>query len=250
MTVLTPNGSIEVSAADTSSMHNLRNLLPFGIAEFSEPQQDASYGFVRCCGDQKVWGIKQQPLEQEQKVADQWLQIYHVVIMEAYTRYLTHGYSGGYLASPYMRQRENGLWESGIAHFIFPAKNQIESEQSSPSTAYDSHFGPGATKMLTDFILALRNAYNEMQIPEPRIIGLDLRPRSHLNSLAMHFMVLGSRVLCLRAHLREQDQAWDVLAKAGFKSVVHVPSVRLTISEEDLYFAKGKRFRRSIGLLV
>lgn len=85
-----------------------------------------------------------------------------------------------------------------------------------------------------------RSAYNERQIPEPRIIGLDLRPRSHLNSLAMHFMVLGTRVLCLRAHLREQDPAWGVLAKAGFKNVVHVPSVPLTIREEDLYFAKGK----------
>lgn len=238
--IQTPNGSIEATAPEEATMVELRRLLPYGITQFSEPQQNATYGFVMCCGDQEVWCLKQQPLEQEKKVAEQWLNINHVIILEAYTRYLTHGYSGGYLASPYMRQRDNGLWESGIAHFIFPAKNQIESEQSSPSTAYDSRFGPGATKMLTDFILALRNAYNERQIPEPRIIGLDLRPRSHLNSLAMHFMVLGSRILCLRAHLREQDPAWDVLAKAGFKSVVHVPSVPLTIREEDLYFAKGK----------
>lgn len=240
MTVLTPNSSIEVTAADTFTMHNRRNTLPFGIAQFSVPQQDASYGFMRCCGDQEVWCIKKQPLEQEQRVADQWLQINHVIIMEAYTRYLTHGYSGGYFVSPYMRQRENGLWEFGIAHFIFPTTNQIEYEQSSPSTAYDSRFGPGTTKMLTDFILALRNAYNERQIPEPRIIGLDLRPRSHLNSLAMHFMVLGSRVLCLRANLREQDPAWDVLVKAGHKSVVYVPSVPLTIREENLYFEKRR----------
>lgn len=240
MIIQTPNGSIEVTAPEAAAMVELRRLLPYGITQFSEPQQNATYGFVMCCGDQEVWCLKQQPLEQERKAAEQWLNINHVIIMDAYTRYLTHGYSGGYLASPYMRQRDNGLWESGIAHFIFPANNQIESEQSSPSTAYDSRFGPGATKMLTDFILALRTAYNERQIPEPRIIGLDLRPRSHLNSLAMHFMVLGSRVLCLRAHLREQDPAWDILAKAGFKSVVHVPSVPLTIREEDLYFAKGK----------
>ena len=238
--IQTPNGSIEVTAPEADTMVELRRLLPYGITQFSEPQQNATYGFVMCCGDQEVWCLKQQPLEQEKKAAEQWLNINHVIILEAYTLYLKHGYSGGYLASPYMRQRDNGLWESGIAHFIFPAKNQIESEQSSPSTAYDSRFGPGATKMLTDFILALRTAYNVRQIPEPRIIGLDLRPRSHLNSLAMHFMVLGPRVLCLRAHLREQDPAWGVLAKAGFKSVVHVPSVPLTISEEDLYFAKGK----------
>ena len=240
MIIETPNGSIEVTTPEAAIMAELRRLLPYGITQFSEPQQNATYGFVMCCGDQEVWCLKQQPLEQEKKAAEHWLNINHVIILEAYTLYLKHGYSGGYLASPYMRQRDNGLWESGIAHFIFPATNQIESEQSSPSTAYDSRFGPGATKMLTDFILALRTAYNARQIPEPRIIGLDLRPRSQLNSLAMHFMVLGSRVLCLRAHLREQDPAWDVLAKAGFKSVVHVPSVPLTIREEDLYFAKGK----------
>ncbi len=240
MIIETPNGSIEVSAPEATTTQELRNLLPFGITQFNEPLQGSTYGFVMCCGEQEVWCLKQQPLEQEQKAAEQWLNINHVIIMEAYTRYLTHGFSGGYLASPYIRQRDNGLWESGIAHFIFPASNGIESEKNSPSTAYDSRFGPGATKMLTDFILALRSAYNDMQIPEPRIIGLDIRPRSHLTSLAMHFMLLGSRVLCLRAHLRELDPAWGILAKAGIKSVVHVPSVPLTIREEDLYFGKGK----------
>lgn len=240
MVIETPNGSIEVTAPETATMQELRNLLSFGIAQFSEPQQDAKYGFVMCCGEHEVWCIKQQPLEQEKEAAEYWLSINHLIIIDAYTRYLTQGFSGGYLASPYVRQRDNGLWESGIAHFIFPASNQIKSEESTPSTAYDSRFGPGATKMLTDFIMALRSAYSDRQIPEPRIIGLDIRPRSHVASLAMHFMVLGSRVICLRAHLREQDPAWGVLAKAGIHSVIHVPSVPLTIREEDLYFAKGK----------
>jgi len=240
MIIETPNGSIEVTAPEAATMQELRKLLPYGITQFNEPLQNATYGFVMCCGDQEVWCLKQQPLEQEKKVAEQWLNINHVIILEAYTLYLTHGYFGGYLASSYMRQRDNGLWESGIAHFIFPAPKGLETEKSSPTTAYDSRFGPGATKMLTDFILALRSAYSERQIPEPRIIGLDIRPRSHVASLAMHFMVLGSRVLCLRANLREQDPAWSVLAKAGIKEVVHVPSVPLTIREEDLYFAKGK----------
>ena len=240
MMIETPNGSIEVSAPEAATMHELRNLLPFGITQFSEPQQNATYGFVMCCGNHEVWCIKQQPLEQEQKAAEQWLHLNHVIIIDAFTLYLAHGFSGGYLACPYIRQRVNGLWESGIAHFIFPAGRGLESEKISHRAAYDSQFGPGATTMLERFILALRSAYKEHKIEEPRTIGLDLSPRSHLNSLAMHFMVLGSRILCLRAHLREQDPAWGILAKAGIKSVVHLPSVPLTIREEDLYFAKGK----------
>lgn len=236
----TPNGPIEITDPEPSLLKTLRNVLPFGIAQFIEPQQDANYGFVMCCGDQEVWCLKQQPLEQEEKAAQSWLNINHMIVMEAYTRYLSHGFSGGYLASPYLRQRDNGLWESGIAHFIFPAPDQGEPEASSPSTAYDSQFGSGATRMLTDFILALQSAYNAIQVPEPRIIGLDIRPRSHLSSLAMHFMVLGSQVICLRAHLREQDPVWAILAKAGIKSVVHMPSVPLAIREEDLHFAKGR----------
>jgi hypothetical protein len=239
MNIQTPNGLIEVLAPEAAIMSEVRNLLPFGIAQFSEPQQDANYGFVMCCGDQEVWCIKQQPLEQEQKAAEKWLTINHVIIIDAYTRYLAHGFSGGYLASPYIRQREYGLWESGIAHFIFPAANGIESQKNSLRAPYDSRFGPGATTMLQHFILALRSAYNENQIEEPRIIGLDLRPRSHLNSIAMHFMVVGSRALCLRAHLRELDPAWGILAKAGIKSVIHLPSVPLTIRIEDLHLAKG-----------
>lgn len=240
MKIETPNGPIEVSAPDVDTIVELRRLLPYGIAQFSEPQQNATYGLVMRCGDQEVWCIKQQPLEQVKEVAEQWLNINHIIIIDAYTRYLTHGLSGGYLASPYLRQRDNGLWESGIAHFIFPFANQLVSEESSPGTAYDSRFGPGATKMFTDFISALHTAYHERQIPEPQIIGLDIRPRSHVASLLMNFMVLGSRVLCLRAHLREQDPAWSILAKAGIKNVVHIPSAPLTISEGDLYVTKGQ----------
>ena len=94
--------------------------------------------------------------------------------------------------------------------------------------------------MLEGFILALRSAYHEAKIAEPRIIGLDLRPRIHVTSIAMHFMVLGSQILCLRAQLREQDPGWGILAMAGKKSVIHIPSVPVTIREEDLHFAKGQ----------
>jgi len=93
--------------------------------------------------------------------------------------------------------------------------------------------------MLEGFILALRSAYQEAKIAEPRIIGLDLRPRSHLTSIAMHFMVFGSQILCLRAQLREQDPGWGILVKAGKKSVIHIPSVLVTIREEDLHLQKG-----------
>lgn len=81
--------------------------------------------------------------------------------------------------------------------------------------------------------------FNDSKIAQPAYIGLDIRPRSHLNSMGMYFIFLGSQVLCIRIHLREEDLVWTILAKAGIKEIIHLPFVPLTITEEDLKFTKG-----------
>ena len=67
MIIETPSGSIEVSGPEATTMQELRKLLPYGITQFSEPLQNATYGFVMCCGDEEVWCLKQQPLEQDKR---------------------------------------------------------------------------------------------------------------------------------------------------------------------------------------
>ncbi len=229
MTLSTPNGPIEVLTPDEALLKSLNAILPYGLMPLKEPFNGAHFGMVMAKGGKEVMCLKQQPLERPKQEAEMMFQMNHIIIIEAYTRFREHHFFGGYLASPYLRQRENGLWESGIGHFIFPSPDGSDAD--AKLTTYDTHFGKGATNMLTRFIFDMRECYKDKPFKEPPTIGLDLRPRSHLTFLSMYFMLLGSQVLCLRANLREEDPAWAVLAKAGIREVLHLPCVPLEIQE-------------------
>jgi hypothetical protein len=231
MTINTPNGPIEIITAPPEILSTLQSLTPFGIEHLKEPFNGAHYGLVMAKGGKEVMCLKQQSIERPKQDAEMQFQLTHYMIVEAYTRHRAHHFSGAYLASPYLRQRDNGLWESGIGHFIFPSPDGPEVEADAKLSTYDTHFGKGATTMLTRFIFDMRECYKDKPFKEPPTIGLDLRPRSHLTFLAMYFMLLGSQVICLRANLREEDPAWGVLAKAGIREVLHLPCVPLDIRD-------------------
>lgn len=229
--ITTPHGHIEILTPDEAILKSLNVVLPFGLMPLQQPVNGAHFGIVMAKGAKEVICLKQQSVERPEQEAEMMFQLNHYIIMEAYTRFREHQFSGGYLASPYLRQRDNGLWECGIGHFIFPSPDGPEADADAKLSTYDTHFGKGATTMLTRFIFDMRECYKDKPFKEPPTIGLDLRPRSHLTFLAMNFMSLGSQVLCLRANLREEDPAWGILAKAGILDVVHMPCLPLEIRE-------------------
>lgn len=238
--IKTPNGSIEVYKPDKVRLSRLQNLLPYGVMPFNQKFNGADFGLVMCCGEKEVYCLKQQPLEVERTLAELQLQLQHLMIIDAYCRYIKMGFSGAYLAMPYLRQRDNGLWEAGISHFIFPNDNEIKSSGKSFIKAYDSRFGNGATNMFIGFVECFKEAFDAAKKTIPQYFGIDIRPRSHLQNLAMNFMVLDTQVFCLRANLREyEDVGWAILASRGINKIFHLPSLPMTIQESDLVLAKG-----------
>lgn len=240
MNIDTPRGSVEILAPGLSLLRTIRDLLPFGALQLNEPQHGARYGLVMQCGEEEVFCLKQQPVEVDRQAAEEWMQIQHWMIAEAYCRYIKHGFSGAYLAAPYLRKRDNGLWEPGMAHFVFPSPTGIESQEFLFEQAYDDRFGHGATTMFTHFAQDLMASFKESNIKPPSYFGLDVRPRSHLQSLGMYFMVVGRHVLCLRPSLREkEDVAWAIFAAGGMEHIYHLPCLPMTIDRNDLEIAKG-----------
>ena len=239
--IQTTKGSIDIQKTKSETLKQLQNLLTFGIFPLKQSLNGADFGVVMQCGELELYCLKQQSLEVEKEQAYKIFQLQHLMIIEAYCRYIKLGFLGAYLASPYLRLRANGLWEAGVSHFIFPSDNEENLEKSFGKT-YDNQFGYGATNMFMAFVDNFKQAFAEAKLTMPQYLGTDLRTSSHLKSLGMYFMVSGSDVFCLRINLREQeDVAWTILASGGIAKVYHLPSFPMTINEKDLDEAKGRK---------
>ena len=92
--------------------------------------------------------------------------------------------------------------------------------------------------MMTTFIRALQQSSRESGIGLCTCIGLDVRPRSHLETLGFGFMVIGGTIVCLKTNVSENDPVWTILRAIGVTEVYHVPSIPAGINEADLAVAK------------
>jgi hypothetical protein len=234
------NGSIEIHEPTEEMIKRLQTILPFGMMILDESFEGAKYGIVMQCDEKEVHCLKLQPLEREREMAEKFFDIHNYLILHSYCQYIKNGFSGAYLASAYIRQRNNELWESGVAHFIFPSKNSSESPSTSNlwnrifkkkerADELDDLFGKGTAIMFKGFMASFDKEYAERKVGEifGKYFGLDYRPQSHLQNFAADFMVLDSQIVFLRANLHEYSN-WNYLATQGIEKVYHLPSVRIT----------------------
>ncbi len=244
--IQTPNGSVEIYEPTTEMIERLKSVLPYGLMLLDQPLDGAEFGIVMQCGDKELSCMRIKPLECEYDLAVELFNAHNYLIISSYCKYIHKGFSGAYLASSYLNQRDNNQWEAGVANFIFPYEISSESKRwrkiFSKKQLLDDQYGQGATKMFDEFIKSFTEEHTNLDLAQffGKYIGIGTRPRSHLQGLAMWFMVLDSEIICLRANLREQeDSTWGFLAQQGITRVYHLPAAPMTIEESDLNSAKG-----------
>jgi hypothetical protein len=240
----TSRGLISVIEPSSELISELKQLLKFGLYDFGKSNPSTKYGFVMQCEHEEVICLKQQPVEVESSRMNEMFQIQHLMICEAYTEFVKANLPGAYLATPYIINKADDKVEVGVAHFIFPDPNfnysQSEIGKSVGIELYDEDLGRGATTMFMEFHRCYNNAFENTGFPKISYIGIDVRRRNELLKLAMFFMVLRDKIICLRSNLREDtDPAWSIFANHQITEVTHLPSVPMEVTKEQLLKAKG-----------
>lgn len=239
--VSTPQGKVKLLPPTAELILDLRERLPLGLISASD--LGGSYGIVMKCGESQLRAMKQQPPDTDEQTAMQVYVCSAILIAHAMKRYLEHGFEGLLIPCGYLRTKDAGKIESGIAYFGFPAKDGPHAAKDSaepPDDTYDPRFGKGFTEMLLSFIRSVKESERHVSLTQMPTIGLDVRRRSELGRLGLGFAVFGSRIICLKTQISERDPAWTALRLSGVEQVIHLPSVTAAITEDQFAEAKFK----------
>ena len=140
---------------------------------------------------------------------------------------MMRGHEGCFWSLNYIRQKSEGI-ETGIAYTGMERVSDGDDEHTL-NRAYDDDIGTGFTDMMVTFIEELKLQSKRTGITLQNCIGLDVRDRNHLESIAFDFLVLDQEVICLKTSIREDDPVWTVLRGHGIDSVSHMPAVPIEL---------------------
>lgn len=248
MTIRTTKGEIELVAPSKELLQALQKQMKFGICPFQEEFQGAKYGFVVQCDDEEILCLKQQPVEAPQDIAAKMLYFHQMLILETYLQVGGNMDDGIYYATGYMKDKGDAGYESGIAHFIFPAPPKPKQKESIFSRLFskseksgwsDPYLGEGAQKLFDVFAKAFQLIKTQRGF-KIQYIGLDIRKKSQLGMLQSGFMLYDGNFIYLGVQVVENDPRFELLASAGIKRVVHMPSMPMQIESDKLPLAKGE----------
>ena len=144
-TVSTSQGEVAVLDSPVELLRTIRAFLPFGAVHYLPPPRGADFGLVMPCGDRALLAGKRQPVDCDEKMGRLMYLANETLIAHTLASYLRHQFDGLFLPCAYLRQKQGGRVESGIACFGFPAPQGRECQEPPSGFAFDQHLGRGFT---------------------------------------------------------------------------------------------------------
>ena len=176
--VNTKSGQIEIIEPTHSTIKEIQSILPFGFYPFEESFNGYRFGFVVICDSEELNCIKQQPVEVEEKVAHRLIHFHQLITLDTYIQIKDKIGDSLYYATPYLKNKGDLGYESGLAHFLYPRNISHEIANG----AYESFLGEGATDLFMTFVKAFQEI-NKASGLNLQYVGLDIRTRAQLGSL-------------------------------------------------------------------
>lgn len=228
-------GQIEILPPEASMIKEIQRILPYGFYPFNQEINGYNFGFVIKCDSEEMKCLKQQPVEVSEEIAHKLILLHHILILKTYIEIKDQIGDSIYYATPYLKNKGDRGYESGIAHFLFPEKEKRREEKE----CYDLIFGSGATNLFQMFVTTFQALNKEMGLGLS-YIGVDVRTRAQLGALVSGFMIYKGHIIYHGAKVEDRDPRFAILAKAGIKQVIHMSSTPMEIRQDQLTFSKGE----------
>lgn len=223
-TVSTPQGEVKLLRPPVELLDAIHTFLPLGMARYMPAQQGADHGLVIKRGESELFCVKQQPTDCDEEQSKITRQANAILMADSLASYLTNGFAGLFMPFAYMRIKDAGRFEAGIAYVGSPSEQGRESQEYPYNGAYDRQFGHGFTTMMTTFIQTLQQSSKNTGISLSPTIGLEVRTWFQIGSFSFSYMLVGPHVICLKTVVSEQDPTWTVLRSTGITEVFHMPT--------------------------
>lgn len=217
----TAQGTIAFRRCTADIVAALRSRWPMGL--FHDQSQQL-YGLVFQVGDREMMAAKAQSPDIPEEHRTGSMALCRFRIAAALPRYMRRGHAGITLPCVYMREKQQGQVEVGIAIFVSPGENAPQDPEAA-RMGFDQAMGAGAGVMILDFLGDLTESGRERGLPTHPLIGVDLRARLALGTIVFDTMLLGTEVLSLKRRVDSDDPLWEMLAGEGVTSIWMLPSV-------------------------
>jgi hypothetical protein len=230
-TINTDAGNLDLIAATNDQLFGIANYWPMELVVI--PDNSNLFGLVFQHGTQEVWGIKMQPTDLPESEAEFNHAIQRSLVAAALPYYIQKKHSGLIIPCPYYKEKSAGFAEAGIAFFLGPDTSSKAKSKKTPVAIWEQTLGEGASAMIYDMAEAISQAMTNFGISEKRIyIGMDLRPRLMIGSLAMHFAVQGQEIIVIKHPLDDTEPIWETVVRSGFSSLLYAPMFPVSLPDK------------------
>jgi hypothetical protein len=185
------------------------------------PHNSNIFGLVFQRGILEVWGVMMKPIDLPEPEAERFNVLQRIIVAAALPFYLQKDHLGVIVPCPYYKEKADGLSEAGIAFFVGPDASSKAKSQKSPISVWEQTSGEGASAMIYDMAEAISQAMKNLGMSKNKpYIGIDMRPRLMIGSLAMRFAIKGQQVFVIKCPLDEREPIWENVVSAGFSSLL------------------------------
>jgi hypothetical protein len=166
----------------------------------------------------------------ERDNAEKVLSICRLLLPSTLALCANYNFKGIFLPCPYISSPEE---QSHVGYVLFiHSLEKFEGAAGLKSIPlWEQTFGDGACSLIETFLKMNYDVWKSVGLPERSIADMEIAYRSQCGAIATDYLMVDSRVICIKQELDEDNPLLIQAAEAGFKEMYWLPLLPTTVSD-------------------